>query len=243
MDIFHHFHYAAIYDLKLFGVDLSITKATLAVWIAVALVVILTLLASRKPKLVPGKIQNTVEATIDFIRNEMLFDMPDREKDTWIPFLLGLFGIILMCNLISLIPGAPAVTASLNFTATLAIIVALTSQWASFKKHGFTGYFKHFIPKETPGIAIPFLYPIEIITQVARPFSLAIRLFANIFAGHVVILIFLTLIFVFKSYFGAIFPLIGTILISAFEIFVGFVQAFIFTYLSAMYITEAVTEH
>ena len=243
MEIFHHFQYPALFDLQILGIDISITKATITIWIAAFLVLLIAILASRKPTIIPGKIQNLAESLIDFIRNEMLFDMADREKNTWIPFLLGLFSIILMCNLISLVPGVPAVTASLNFTATLAIIVALTSQGASFKKHGFTGYFKHFIPKDTPGIAIPFLYPIEIITQLARPFSLALRLFANIFAGHVVILVFLTLILIFKNYFGAIFPLIGAILISAFEIFIGFIQAFIFTYLSAMYITEAVAEH
>ncbi|MBU0686830.1 MAG: F0F1 ATP synthase subunit A [Candidatus Margulisbacteria bacterium] len=243
MDILHHFKYPSMFDLQLFGVDISVNKAILTLWIAAFCVLALILIASRKPKFVPGFFQNLIEVSIDFIKNEMLFDMPENQKNAWIPFLLALFGLIFICNIISLVPGAAAVTASLNFTGTLAVIVFITSQIFSIKTHGVRGYFGSFVPRDIPPFILPLLVPIEVITRLARPFSLAIRLFANIFAGHTIILVFFSLAIMLKSYFTGMIPLLGSVLISAFEIFIGFIQAFIFTYLSAMYITEAVGEH
>ena len=97
-------------------------------------------------------------------------------------------------------------------------------------------------PRVFPIFVIPIMVPIEIISQFAKPFSLAVRLFANMFAGHTVILVFLFMIIMFKSWVIAAVPLIGVVVMSAFEIFIGFVQAYIFSILAAMYIAEAVQE-
>lgn len=242
MEILHHFKYPPLIEFHLFSIDISINKEVIFIWIASLLVLGLMLLAGRRPKIIPGTLQGVAEVSVEFVKNELLFGMPEELQNTWVPFLLAIFSLILTCNIIGLVPGAPAVAANLNFTVTLAIIVFLSCQFYSVKKRGFLGFFKALIPEGVPAFIVPFLLPIEILTQLARPFSLAVRLFANIFAGHVIIIVLLTLVIQLNN-FASFLPFLGHIIIVAFELFIGFIQAFIFTYLSAMYITEAVVEH
>jgi F-type H+-transporting ATPase subunit a len=118
--------------------------------------------------------------------------------------------------------------------------VFLVVQWAGIRKHGLTGYFKGLIPSGVPKWVLPIMVPIEVIGLFAKPFSLAVRLFANMLAGHMVILVFLTIIILFKSYILAPLPVAGVVIISGFEIFVSFIQAYIFAILTASYISEAI---
>jgi F-type H+-transporting ATPase subunit a len=241
MEILEHFVPEKIVPLKLFGIDISITNAVLSLWIGTAVVILLVCLSRRQLKLIPGLLQNIVESVVQFIQTEMLGNLPTTQQNQWVPFLFAIFTLILTLNYLGLVPGTFSVTSNINFTATLAIIVFFTCLFAKFKTQGFVGYFKSFIPSGLPFFVIPIIYPVEIVSQLARPFSLAVRLFANLFAGHTIILVFLTLILMLKNYFS-ILPLMGDVIICGFELFLGLIQAFIFTYLSAMYITEAVTE-
>jgi F-type H+-transporting ATPase subunit a len=121
--------------------------------------------------------------------------------------------------------------------------VFIIVQSTGIYKHGFIGYFKNILPDSVPLPILIFMVPLEIISQLAKPFSLAMRLFANMFAGHAVMICFLSLIIIFKSYFIAPFPLVGNIIFSMFEILIAFIQAFIFTFLTSLYISAAQEGH
>jgi len=246
MDLLHHFELHPIVEIHVLGIDLSITKAVVMIWIACCLTFLFLTLGGRRTKLVPSGLQNFVEAIIDFLRSNLILQTLGEEGLAWFPFIATLFFFILFCNLLGLIPGAFTATSNINVTATLAVIVFLSTQGAGVAKHGLLGYLKKFVPKGIPLFVIPIMVPIEIISQFAKPFSLAfslaVRLFANMTAGHAVILVFLFMIIMFKSWVIAAVPLIGVVVMSAFEIFVGLIQAYIFSILTAMYIAEAVQE-
>lgn len=242
MDLLHHFQLHPIVDIHLFGIDLSITKAVVMMWIACCLTFFLLVMGGRRAKIVPSGVQNFVEAVVDFLRTNMILETLGEEGLVWFPFVATLFFFILFCNLLGLIPGAFTATSNINVTATLAIVVFFCTQAAGVAKHGVFGYLKKFVPKDIPLWIVPIMIPIEIISQFAKPFSLAVRLFANMTAGHGVILVFLFMIIMFKSWFIAAVPLIGVVVMSAFEIFVALIQAYIFAILAAMYIAEAVQE-
>ena len=122
----------------------------------------------------------------------------------WFPFIATLFFFILFCNLLGLVPKMFTATSNINVTATLAAWFSSCTQGAGIAKHGLVGYCKTFVPKGMPGgimggILIGFMIIVEIISQLARPFSLAVRLFANMTAGHLVILVFISMIFMFQG--------------------------------------------
>jgi F-type H+-transporting ATPase subunit a len=242
MDLLHHFELHPIVGIHLFGIDLSITKAVVMMWIACCLTFLLLVVGGRRAKIVPSGVQNFVEAVVDFLRTNMILETLGEEGLAWFPFIATLFFFILFCNLLGLIPGAFTATSNINVTATLAIVVFFCTQAAGVAKHGIFGYLKKFVPKDIPIFIIPIMLPIEIVSQLAKPFSLAVRLFANMTAGHGVILVFLFMIIMFKSWMIAVVPLIGVVVMSAFEIFVALIQAYIFATLAAMYIAEAIQE-
>jgi F-type H+-transporting ATPase subunit a len=242
MDLLHHFELHPIVEIHLLGIDVSITKAVVMMWIAGGLTFALLVLGGRRAKLVPSGLQNFVEAVVDFLRTNLILETLGEGGLVWLPFVATLFFFILFCNLLGLIPGAFTATSNINVTVVLAVIVFICTQAAGVAKHGVLGYAKKFIPKGVPSWIVPIMLPIEIISQFAKPFSLAVRLFANMTAGHGVILVFLFMIIMFKSWFIAAVPLLGVVVMSAFEIFVALIQAYIFSILAAMYIAEAVQE-
>jgi F-type H+-transporting ATPase subunit a len=165
------------------------------------------------------------------------------EKEKWLPFIIAVFSFILANNLLGLIPGFSSATGNINTTAALALTVFAVVQVTGFVKHGLFGYLKSLLPQGVPLPLAIFMIPIELASQLAKPFSLAIRLFANMFAGHAIMLMLISLIFIFKSYLILPLPVLGNTAVLAFEIFVAFIQAFIFTYLSALYIATALEGH
>lgn len=241
MNIIEHLQPTKVFELKFFGLDASIYNSTLTALLAVGLIVVFFFVVSRRARIIPTATQSVAEFFIEFIRNEMLKPL-GKEADKWLPFLLSLFCFVLVSNLLGLVPGLLPPTSNINVTGTLAVLIFILVQGLGIKSQGLFGYFKNMIPPGVPILLIPLLFPIEIIGQIARPFSLAIRLFANMFAGHAIILVFLSFIFMFKSYLIAPLPILGDVAISAFEIFVSFIQAFIFTYLSSSYIIGALQE-
>ncbi|UCE18837.1 MAG: F0F1 ATP synthase subunit A [Gemmatimonadota bacterium] len=240
MHLLEHFELHPIVELHLFGIDMSITKAVIMMWVACALLFILSIIATRRSRLIPSGLQNIMEVIINFLRNSLVLETMGKEGLPWFPFIATLFLFILICNLLGLIPGSFTATSNINVTAALAIMVFLAVQGVGVYKHGPIKYLKGFIPSGIPLWILPIMIPIEIISQFAKPFSLAIRLFANMLAGHGVILVFLFLILSLKSFIFAILPLTGVVVMSAFEIFVAGIQAYIFTILAAMYISAAI---
>jgi len=239
IDPLHHFELHPIVEIQLGGLDLSITQPVL--WMIIASTVTFALLTfvAMTLKKYPKGLQNFVEVIVNFLRKGLVIDVIGKEGIGWFPFVATLFLFVLSCNLVGLIPGSFTATSNINVTAGLAILVFFMVQGAGIRKYGFVGYFKAFIPSGIPTWILPIMVPIEIISLFAKPFSLAVRLFANMMAGHMVILVFLSMIILFKSVVITPLPLVGVIIMYAFEIFVALIQAYIFSVLTASYLSDA----
>ena len=230
------------WQLSLWGLDISITSAVLVLWSAVLIIFVISFLAVHRPKIVPGKLQGLIEIINEFWE-EQTKDLFGEQSNYWLPFVLAIFMFVLVCNLLGMVPGVYPINSNINTTATLAVVVFLAYHFAGIKNLGFKGYLKSLMPEDVPLILWPLMFLLEITSRLARPFSLAVRLFANMTAGAVVGFTILSFIFVFKSYWLAGFPLFGKVTVSLFEVFIAFVQAYVFAYLSALYIGVAIEKH
>ncbi|NTU67815.1 MAG: F0F1 ATP synthase subunit A [Chlorobiaceae bacterium] len=226
---------------KPFGIDISVTKHVVMVWLACAvlLVVGLTVGASFKSlssKESPKGMANAIEALIDFIRTDVAKSNIGHGYEKFVPFLVTVFFFILICNLIGLIPYGATATGNINVTLTLALFTFVITQAAAFKAQGVKGYLQHLTAGTHWSLWI-IMVPIEIIGQFTKPFALTIRLFANMTAGHIIIYSLIFIAFILKSYVVAMAVSVPfAIFIYLLELFVAFLQAFVFTMLSALFI-------
>ena len=249
MNLMEHLQPHMIVPLNIGGIDVSITNAVIAIWVASVLVFITMTMAGRIGRLVPKGLQNLMESLVSFSRQTLVVEILGEDGLAWFPFIATLFFFILFCNLLGLVPKMFTATSNINVTASLAVVVFLCTQGAGMLKHGIGGYCKTFVPKGMPRgplglILIVFMVFVEFISQLARPFSLAVRLFANMTAGHLVILVFISMIFMFQGVLARIFitpvSVVMAVVMMAFEIFVSVLQAFIFAILASIYISLAV---
>jgi F-type H+-transporting ATPase subunit a len=242
--------------LGLFGLNLSVTNFVVMLWVAAVLTFVFLVGAAWALRPTgEGRFPNMVEAMLEFVRENVSDAFMGRHGGGWFPFVATVFFFILFGNLLGLVPLPGyfhAATSNLNVTAVLAVVVFLVVQGAAIKTHGPTYYLGVLFPKSAPAWLRFSLMPIiELIGILARPFSLAIRLFANMTAGHQIFIVLLTgdLIGVTYLLHQGIFmkllapvPLVGVIVMDGFEIFVAFIQAFIFALLTALYLGEALEE-
>ena len=235
-----HFELHTLLQISLFGFDISINEAVVMMWVVVLIVFGIFWLASRGVQLIPGRLQNLAEVTIEFLRDIIRDNMGEKEL-AFLPFLTTLFVFLLFCNLLGLVPGAYTVTSQFIVTGTFAVLVYLVSLGVGFARHG-VGFFKVFVPPGVPLWLLPFVVPIELISQLARPFSLTVRLGANMIAGHTVLAVIFGFVIAVKLYIGWL-PLGFSVFISAFEIIIALFQAYIFTLLASIYIGEAIHLH
>jgi len=248
MNLMEHLQPHVIIPLKIGGIDISITNAVVSIWIAGVLVFLTLTLAGRIGRLIPRGLQNLMESLVNFARQSLIQEILGEEGMKWFPFIATLFFFILFCNLLGLVPKMFTATSNINVTASLAAIVFICTQGAGIVRHGLLGYCKTFVPKGMPRgimgkVLIGFMIIVEIISQLARPFSLAVRLFANMTAGHMVILVFISMIFMFQgivAFFVTPVSVVMAVVMMAFEIFVSLLQAFIFAILASIYISLAV---
>jgi F-type H+-transporting ATPase subunit a len=239
-------HWAPIH-IGHYALDISPTKHVVMLWIAAAICITLMLVALRshskreregKP---PKGIGTGLEAVVLYIRQEVILPNVGPHGDAFVPFCLTLFFFVLFANLLGLIPYGSTATGNISVTATLAICSFIVVEIAGMKAQG-KGYIKTIIfwPSDMSlGLKLfisPILTPIEILSKFTKPFALAIRLFANMTAGHVVLLALISLIFTFGSWALAGLPLAMGFGIMLLELFVGFLQAFIFTLLTSVFI-------
>ena len=226
----------------LFGIDVSITNEVVLLWAAALVTFVLLALACRRRNVVPhGWFQNLFETLVEFIEKGVVRESFGAAGRRWVPFLLSLFFFVLFANLLGMLPApdhVKAATASLSVTGALAVMVFAVTIVVAVRCHGLPGFFKRFMPAGVPWILAPVVVPIEIVSWLAKPASLAIRLFANMVAGHALILIFVGLLGT-ASWLLRPLPLAGAVVMSCFELFVCFIQAFIFTMLTGIYIKEA----
>jgi F-type H+-transporting ATPase subunit a len=220
----------------------AFTKPMLLAFVATAVVVGFFWAAFAKPKLVPRGVQNVGEFGITFVRDQILRPMMGRRGDGYLPFLVSLFFFIWVMNLMEIIPVAQYPPMSqIAFPAALMLMVYGTYTYLGIKHQGLGGYFSNMIPKGVPVGILLILAPVEILQYVlVRPFTLAVRLFANMFAGHLLLLIFtLATWYLLSLSIGLLFSVTSfvlTIVITAFELLIQALQAFIFTILTAQYI-------
>ncbi|WP_449257699.1 F0F1 ATP synthase subunit A [Chlorobium limicola] len=223
------------------GFDISITKHVVIMWIAAAIVLLVFGSvggAYRKmtAKNAPKGLANAMEALVDFIRLDVAKSNIGPGFEKFLPYLLTVFFFILLCNLLGLVPYGATPTGNINVTLTLAVFTFFITQTAALKAHGVKGYLAHLTAGTHWSLWI-IMIPIEIIGLFTKPFALTVRLFANMTAGHIVILSLIFISFILKSYIVAVAVSVPfSIFIYLLEIFVAFLQAFIFTMLSALFI-------
>lgn len=218
------------------ALDLSITKHVVFMLLAAVLLAITVITAARKNKKskVPKGLGNLMEVFVVFVRDEILLPNMGTPGLRYLPYLLTTFFFILIMNLLGMIPYSATATGNVNVTAGLAIIAFIMIQVSAIRAMGFGHYLGHL----TGGVhwaLWPIMVPIEILGLFTKPFALCIRLFANMVGGHIVIVSLIGLIFIFKSYILAPVPVLFVLGINLLELFVAFLQAYIFTMLTALF--------
>lgn len=210
------------------------------IFVAAALLLLLVIPAARRKTIAPqGRFANMIEAFVIFIRDEVVTpNLGAKDGRKWLPFFLTIFFFILTLNLVGLIPGMGTATSNINFTAAFAIMIFGTFNVAGILRNGPIHYFVNIIPKGLPFWLLPLMIVIEFVGLFTKSIALALRLFANLTAGHALIFSLLGLNIVFQWYFA---PLLGpfTLFIYLIEILVAFLQAYIFTLLSGLFIGQA----
>lgn len=209
-------------------------------WIVVGVASLLLLKAGAAKSLVPSKIQSLAELLVEFIRG-IIQDTMGSSGMRYFPLISALFLFILFCNLLGLIPGSYTVTSQIVVTGVFALGVYALSLVIGFQLHGakFLGIL---VPPGTPGWLLPLMIPIELISQLARPISLAVRLFANMTAGHVILGVLFGLTIAGGLLIGWL-PFSFTIVLYGLEVGIAFIQAYIFTVLTCVYIGDAIHLH
>lgn len=239
-DPLHSFELHNFIPLSLFGLDISVNKAVLLMWIVVAVASLFLLKAGAARSLVPSKLQSVAELLVEFIRG-IIQDTMGSSGMRYFPLISALFLFILFCNLLGLIPGSYTVTSQIVATGVFALGVYSLSLVIGFQLHGakFLGIL---VPPGTPGWLLPLMIPIELISQIARPISLAVRLFANMTAGHVILGVLFGLTIAGGLLIGWL-PFSFTIVLYGLEVGIAFIQAYIFTVLTCVYIGDAIHLH
>ena len=222
----------------------AVNKVIILMWVSAAISFGVMYLGGRQQALVPTGAQNVAESAVDFVQDGIIMETmgPDGLKFT--PFLLTLFVFILTCNIWGLIPGVQMpVNARIALPAFMAILVWAIYHITGIVSQGPIKYFKSAtIPPGVPMAILPLVFLIELLgILVTRPLSLAVRLFANMIAGHLLLVTFAVLCQALfeATYIGAVLPFALLVFLSAFEILVAFLQAYIFTILAAVYIGGA----
>jgi len=226
----------------LFGIDFTPTKHVIFMWITAILILLIFTLVSRKYKksLIPKGIANFFEVFIIFVRDEIARTTIGKGYERFVPYLLTLFFFILFGNFLGLLPWSATFTSNIGVTASLAICSFFMIQIGGIRQNGFFGYFKGLIPHGIPPVLLVLMIPVEILGLFTKPFALCIRLFANMIAGHFVILSLLGLIFFMGTVFVAPGAIVFAVFIYLLEILVSLIQAYIFTILTSLFIGMAV---
>jgi F-type H+-transporting ATPase subunit a len=211
--------------------------------IAVGLIALLMIGATSSRAIVPGRFQARAEMTYEFVATS-LRSSTGPEGMKFFPLVFSLFMFVLVLNLMSLIPFSFAVMAQIIITASLALLVFLTVIVYGFWKHGFR-FFRVFVPSGIPIYVLPLIVCIEVLSFLSRPLSHAVRLFANILAGHITLYVFGGFVAMVGGlgvvgWFGATIPFAMTVALMALELLVAFLQAYVFAILTCIYLNDAI---
>lgn len=236
-------HLPQFEPFTIFGIpiDMSITNHVVMIWIASIALILLFKFAFPKNKLVPGGFASLLEMFVLFIRDEVaIANLGEKNGKRYTPLIGTFFFFILTCNLMGLIPIFSTPTGNINLTAALAIITFATGQILGIINNGLMGHFKALVPSGIPFLLIPVMFVIELMGLLAKHFALIVRLFANMIAGHIVFFAFLGLIMIFKSIWISPLSVSFAVFVDLLEILVAFIQAYVFTILSTLFIGMAI---
>jgi F-type H+-transporting ATPase subunit a len=242
-DPIHQFQISKWIPIEIGGLDFSFTNSSaFMVATAVAAGAFLYMTTSSRG-LVPSRLQSISEMSYEFVAN-MLRDAAGKQGMKFFPLVFSLFMFVLVANLIGLFPYFFTVTSHIIVTFALALLVIGTVVVYGFWKNGL-GFLKLFVPHGVPGILVPLVVLIEIISFLSRPISLSVRLFANMLAGHITLKVFAGFVTSLSALgavgvAGSILPLAMTVALTALEFLVAFLQAYVFAVLTCMYLNDAI---
>ncbi len=254
----HQFKVEALYPLYIGGLDLTITNQALWTGVATATILAIFMAGVARMAIVPGRLQGFVEVTVEFIRN-LTRDTAGKAALPFLPLVLTTFLFIATLNLVGMIPHSFTVTSQFTTTAFMGLMVFLLVMGVGVYTQGLH-FFAMFLPAGTPWWLAPLIVPLEIISFLARPLTLAVRLAANMVAGHVLLKIFAGFCVMLLGLAGAessglswsnisvlspmaVLPFALLIAITALEVFVALLQAYIFTVLTLVYLNDALHGH
>lgn len=242
-DPIHQFEVTRLVDINVGTWDLSFTNVSLFLVVTVVLSAVFLWTTSRGRRLIPTRMQSVSEMAYEFVAST-LRDSAGPQGMKFFPLVFSLFIFVLVANFIGLFPYFYTVTAQIMITFALAMLVIFTVLIYGLFKHGF-GFLKLFVPSGVPIIIVPLVTLIEVISFISRPVSLSVRLFANMLAGHITLKVFSGFVVSMIGMGvigtgGSVLPLIMTVAITALEFLVAFLQAYVFTVLTCMYLSDAI---
>jgi F-type H+-transporting ATPase subunit a len=248
LDPMKQFDVKPLIPLEVAGLDVSITNQSLWMIIAISCITLLMYAGARGGRTVPGRLQSFVELTYGFIEG-MVKDTTGKHGLPYVPYMLTLFLFIASLNLFGMIPGSYTSTSMIQISGLMALTVFVGVIVIGFIKQGL-GFFNIFYPAGTPIWLAPLIVPLEMISFFARPFTLAVRLTANMFAGHILLKVFAGFCVMLASGVafyvavpGIVLSVLVALAITALEVFVALLQAYIFTILACVYLNDALHGH
>jgi F-type H+-transporting ATPase subunit a len=241
-DPIHQFQISKLIPIEIGGLDFSFTNSSLFMVATVAAAGAFLYLTTSSRGLVPSRMQSVSEMSYEFVAS-MLRDAAGSHGMRFFPFVFSLFMFVLVANLLGLFPYFFTVTSHIVVTFALALLVIGTVLVYGFWKHGF-GFLKLFVPEGVPGVLLPLVVLIEVISFLSRPISLSVRLFANMLAGHITLKVFAGFVTSLGALgvagaAGAVLPLAMTVALTGLELLVAFLQAYVFAVLTCMYLNDA----
>ena len=224
-----------IFEMKIGNIDISLTNSSVMMIAVLVILNVFLIYATKRRSLVPGRLQSIAEMSYEMIYNTTQSNLGNNGKRLF-PLVYSLFMFILLCNMLGLIPYSFTVTSHIIVTFALAFGVFLLATIMGFVING-PKYLRLFLPKGVPVFLIPILVPIEIVSYISRPISLAVRLAANMMAGHTIIKVFA--MFVVTLGVWGIAPLLFIVVLYVLETLIAFLQAYVFAVLTCLYINDS----
>ena len=223
-------------EISLGNIDISFTNASLFMIISALAIISVFFAGTRRKAVIPTKIQLLTELSYTLV-SKMISDTAGSKAKPYFPFIFSLFMFVLFCNMLGMLPYSFTVTSHIIVTFALAAVIFIGVTIIGFANHG-VGYLKLFIPSGVPVVLLPLIVIIEMISYLARPVSLSVRLFANMMAGHTMLKVFGGFV-ISLGIIGGWLPLSFTVALIGLEVLIAFLQAYVFAILTCIYLNDA----
>ena len=239
-------HHILDHNLNFFGITLPITQFTLMMLIVSAVILFVFIFAAHQKT---GRLRTVAEMFVMFVRDDLVLPNLHEKGQKLVPFFCSLFIFILFSNYLGMLPWAKTVTSNISVTAGLALISLFIIVSQSIKNNGFWGFVKTFLPGGVPWWLAPLMFPLEVLSLIIRIFVLAVRLFANMTAGHIILIGLISFIFIMgargvsEGFFTSGPVMLMTLFVSILELLVAVIQAYVFTLLTVIFASLQLEAH